>query len=83
MVNDTGWHTDVRTDIKKYLGALLYSINKALLPEDEAIHEQLKALGYKSSDIDYLLLSYLDCDHVSDLKLVADAKNILVSDKEL
>lgn len=76
---DTGWHTDVRINQFKYLGPLLYMVNKAYLPNGEAINEQLATLGYKPSDIDYLVLSHLDCDHVSGLKLVKDAKRILVS----
>ena len=80
---DTGWHTDVRVNQFKYLG-LLYFVNKANLPAGEAIHEQLEQLGYKPSDVDHLILTHLDCDHVSGLKLVKDAKRILVSklDKE-
>ncbi len=76
---DSGWHTDVRINQFKYLGALLYFVNKAYLPSGQAIHEQLAQMGYSPLDIDYLLLSHLDCDHVSGLKLVKDAKRILVS----
>ena len=75
---DTGWHTDVRINQRKYLGPVLYMVNKAFLPAGEAIHEQLEQLGYQPSDIDYLILTQLDCDHVSVLKLVKDAKRILV-----
>ena len=76
---DTGWHTDVRINQLRYLGPILYMINKAYLPAGEAIDEQLAQLGSKTSDIDYLVLSHLDCDHVSGLHLVKDAKKILVS----
>lgn len=34
-------------------------------------------------DIDYVLLSHLDCDHANGLRLVKDAKNILVSKAEM
>ncbi|MBJ8191398.1 MBL fold metallo-hydrolase, partial [Bacillus cereus] len=30
---DTGWHTDVRKDQRKYMGRIHYQINKAILPE--------------------------------------------------
>lgn len=78
---DTGWHTDNRT---KQIRNLLfqYPVNKADLPEGQAIHEQLAALGYKPSDIDYVLMSHMHCDHADGLRLVKDAKHILVSEEE-
>lgn len=79
---DTGWHTDVRTDQVKHLGRFHYMINKADLPSGEAIHEQLGRMGIKTSDIDYVMLSHLHSDHASGLKLVGDAKRILVSEPE-
>ena len=47
------------------------------------VDEQLAGMGIKSSDIDMVLLSHLDCDHANGLKLMADAKQILVSADEL
>ncbi|MBM7642707.1 N-acyl homoserine lactonase family protein [Streptococcus loxodontisalivarius] len=78
---DTGWHTDNRTNQIKNL-KWQYPVNKADLPEGQAVHEQLANLGYKPSDIDYLLLSHLHCDHADGLRLVKDAKSILVSEEE-
>ena len=34
------------------------------------------------SDIDYVLISHLDCDHANGLRQVKEAKNILVSELE-
>ena len=79
---DTGWHTDVRTKEKEHLGRIQYFLSRASLPGGEAINEQLERLGYKTSDIDYVVLSHLHSDHVSGIKLVRDAKKILVSDLE-
>ncbi|MGA0557200.1 N-acyl homoserine lactonase family protein [Larkinella sp. VNQ87] len=80
---DTGWHTEIRSNPKKYLG-WLYSISStAHLQQGKAIHEQLETLGYKPEDLDYLFLSHLHPDHVSGLKLVSKAKRILTSDLEL
>ena len=79
---DTGWHTDVRKSQFRHLGLLHYLINKANLPEGQAIHEQLAKMGLKASDIDYVVLSHLHSDHASGLKHVCDAKKILVSDLE-
>lgn len=83
VLADTGWHTDVRTDQLSHLGRLHYTINKADLPEGEAIHEQLALRGIKTRDLDYVMLSHLHSDHASGLKLVSDAKKILVSEPEL
>ncbi|MDQ0066633.1 N-acyl homoserine lactonase family protein [Chryseobacterium lathyri] len=79
---DTGWNSDVRSHQKEHLGFLQYSVSRALLPDGDAINEQLEKLGYKTSDIDYLVLSHMHADHVSGIKLVKDAKKILVSDLE-
>lgn len=79
---DTGWHTDVRTYQKKHLGWFHHLINKAELPTGQAITEQLARLGYKPSDIDFLVFSHLHSDHVSGIQLVKDAKKILISQEE-
>lgn len=79
---DTGWHTDVRYDQLEVLGEFHYRINKAFLPKGQAIDEQLSAMGIHPADLDYVLLSHLHTDHVSGVKLVSDAKKILVSDIE-
>lgn len=79
---DTGWHTDVRKDQKKYIGWPHYKAFKAMLPENQAIDEQLALIGILPKDIDYVVLSHLDTDHVSGLHLVKEAKNILVSQPE-
>lgn len=80
---DTGWNTVNRTkwgQIKNL--SFQYPINKADLPLGTAVNEQIEKLGYKVSDIDYVLMSHLHCDHADGLRLVSDAKNILVSDLE-
>jgi glyoxylase-like metal-dependent hydrolase (beta-lactamase superfamily II) len=79
---DTGWHTDVKKNPKKHLGWAHYLVNKPFLPDGQAINEQLESLGYKDTDIDYLVLSHLHTDHVSGLQLVRNAKRILVSEQE-
>lgn len=81
---DTGWHTDVRggDQGRKHMGYFHWLMNKADLPAGQSVDEQLTALGYRATDIDYLLLSHLHSDHVSGLKLVKDAKKILVADRE-
>ncbi|MDO4371456.1 MAG: N-acyl homoserine lactonase family protein [Clostridia bacterium] len=88
---DCGWHRDMSPngilDKKAQvhsLGALaLYAANQGRIEEGQAIDEQLAALGIRPADLDLVLLSHLDCDHANGLKLVADAKQILVSKDEL
>lgn len=79
---DTGWHADVRVDQEEYMGGFHLSLNRAELPEGQAVHEQLAQRGIKTSDLDYVVVSHLHSDHGGGLKHVRDAKNILVSDIE-
>lgn len=78
---DTGWHTDNRT---KQIRNLLfqYPVNKAELPNGQAIHEQLNELGFQVEDIDYVLMSHMHCDHADGLRHVKSAKRILLSKPE-
>lgn len=88
---DCGWHRDMSPngvlDKKaqvRSLGSLpLYMTNQGYVEQGAAIDEQLSALNIRPADLDMVLLSHLDCDHASGLKLVAGAKHILVSRDEL
>ena len=87
---DTGWHREMSPDgvydkkaqIKSLGSCLLYQINQGRISKGEAIDEQLAKLNYRPSDIDYVLLSHLDCDHANGLRQVKDARHILVSEAE-
>lgn len=61
----------------------LYFTNQVVVESSAAIDEQLAARGVAPVDWDAVLLSHLDCDHANGLKLVADAKKILVLKDEL
>ncbi len=81
---DTGWHTDNRTwpgQVRNLRHR--YLVNRARLPEGQAIHEQLEARGLRPRDIDLVLLSHLHCDHADGLRLVRDAPRIMVAATEL
>lgn len=88
---DTGWHRemspegvfDKRAQIKSLGSYLLYQINQGRIATGEAINEHLERMGIKPSELDYVLISHLDCDHANGLKQVADAKHILVSRAEM
>lgn len=78
---DTGWSKTIRQSNWQELGPQM-QINKGYLPGGWAIDERLATLGYQSSDLDYVLMSHLHCDHASGMKLIKDAKRILVSRDE-
>lgn len=88
---DTGWNRAISPDGVldkaaqiRSLGSLpLYMTNQGVVGKGETIDEQLAALGMAPRDIDYVLLTHLDCDHANGLSLVKDAKHILVSNSEL
>ncbi len=90
VLYDCGWHRDInpkgeydkRAQIR-HMSRILYKVNQGVLPEGEAVDEQLAAWGLSPEEIDYLILSHLDVDHASGLKLVAGAKRILVAEDEL
>lgn len=88
---DTGWNRDISPDgvydkkaqIRSLGSYVLYMTNQAKIAKGEAVNEQLEAMGVKPSDLDYVLLSHLDCDHANGLNQVRDAKRILVSKAEM
>ena len=88
---NTGWHREMspegvydrRAQIKSLGSFLLYQINQGRIAPGEAVNEHLERMGIKPSDLDYVLISHLDCDHANGLKQVADAKHILVSKDEM
>lgn len=88
---DAGWSRemspngvyDKAAQIKSLGSRLLYMINQGRIAKGEAVDEQLAARGVRPSELDYVLLSHLDCDHANGLRQVADAKHILVSAAEM
>lgn len=88
---DCGWHRDMSPDgefdkaaqIKSLGSRLLYLVNQGKIEKGAAVDEQLNKLGINPSDLDYVLLTHLDCDHANGLELVKDAKNILVAADEV
>ena len=47
-----------------------------------AIHEQLAGMGIQPEDLDYVLLTHLDSDHISGLRHVSKAKHIVLPEYE-
>lgn len=58
-------------------------MNQGYLPAADAVDEQLVKLGINTSDLDYVVITHLDCDHVCGVHQVADARHILVSEAEM
>ena len=88
---DCGWHREMspkgeydrKAQIKSLGSLILYLVNQGKIEKGAAIDEQLLRMGIGPEDLDYVLLTHLDCDHANGLKLVSDAKNILVSSDEI
>lgn len=88
---DTGWtramspkgEFDKKAQIKSLGSLVLYEVNQGQLPLGECIDEQLAAMGIKTSDIDAVLLTHLDCDHANGIAQVADAKRFVVAADEV
>lgn len=87
---DTGWNRDMSPNgvIDKYaqikhLSLLLYKINQGYVESGKTADEQLAEMGIKVEDLDYVVLSHLDCDHVSGLSPFKGTKKILVSEPEM
>ena len=58
-------------------------MNQGRVAHGQAIDEQLQAMGLQPSDLDYVLLTHLDCDHANGLRAVASAKHILCAPEEM
>ena len=86
---DTGWCRDISPRgvydpeaVKKVLPAHLAAFYQPHVPEGMAIHEQLAARGIRPEDLDIVLLTHFDPDHVSGIRHVKQAKRILVAEDE-
>jgi len=79
---DTGWDSTVRNHPIRTLTVPMWFASKPNLPAGQAIDEQLDAMGVKPAQLDYVILTHMDIDHDSGLRLVKDAKRILISPEE-
>lgn len=91
LLVDCGWHRDMSPDgefdknaqIQSLGSRALYLVNQGKVEKGQAIDEQLLELGIMPSDLDFVILSHLDCDHANGVSLVKAAKHILVSGEGL
>lgn len=79
---DTGWSADCVRHPIRHLGFGLWFASAPVLSEGEDVPAQLKRTGIQSSDLEAVLLTHLDCDHVSGLIPVRDARHIYCSEEE-
>lgn len=79
---DTAWDEAVREHPIRALTFPLWFASKPRLPAGQSVREQLAALGVRPEELDYVLMTHMDIDHDSGLKLVRGAKRILVSEGE-
>lgn len=88
---DTGWaramspkgEFDKKAQVESLGSFVLYKVNQGLVPPGQCVDEQLASMGIRTSDIDAVLLTHLDCDHANGLAQVADAKRFIVAADEV
>ncbi len=88
---DTGWARamspkgvfDKKAHVKSLVSLVLYEVNQGQVPLGACVDEQLAAMGIKTSDIDAVLLTHLDCDHANGIVQVKDAKRFVVAADEV
>ncbi len=81
IVVDAGWHEDVRKNPLEHLGAAAHFVEYRL-PPGASVIEQLASQGLSPSDIDLVVVSHMDVDHISGLKMLQGAKRFWVSELE-
>ena len=86
---DTGWSREISPEgvydpraVEKVLPKPLAGLFHPWVPKGAAIHEQLEERGLRAEDLDLVLLTHLDPDHVSGLKHVNRAKRIILPEDE-
>ncbi|MCR5004035.1 MAG: N-acyl homoserine lactonase family protein [Bacteroidales bacterium] len=90
ILYDAGWGRNMSPrgvyDRKAQIDALgsylLYKINQGVVEKGMTAKEQLAQMGIKPEDIDYLILSHLDCDHAQGTKDLFGVKNVLLAKDE-
>ena len=89
LLVDTGWCREISPEgvfdpraVSAVLPARMAALLRPALPAGMAIHEQLAARGIRPEELDYVLLTHLDPDHVSGLRHVSGARHILLPEDE-
>jgi N-acyl homoserine lactone hydrolase len=80
---DTGWGKKCVRHPLAAVGFGMWFASEPVLSADETLERWLFRLGICSRELDAVILTHLDVDHVSGLRDVADAKHIYASAEEL
>lgn len=90
MLVDTGWCRRISPEGQFDMAALRQHIIPPLAMElrgrvapGMTVREQLNELGIRPSDIDVVLLTNLDADHVSGLSELGGAKRVITAEEEV
>lgn len=86
---DTGWCRDISPEgvyspaaVQTVLGAPLAAFYKPEVKHGQAVHEQLAARGIRPEDLELVIITHLDPDHVSGVKHLKGAKRIIMPEDE-
>ena len=86
---DTGWSRDISPDGAFDLNAACRVLPRHLamlyhpfIPQGMTVREQLNAKGIKPEDINAVLISHLDADHVAGLRSMSNAQRIIIPEDE-
>lgn len=86
---DAGWCREISPegvyDLKasaKVLPGYLNAFYHPHLPAGAAVHEQLKTLGLRPEDLECVILTHLDPDHVAGLRHLGGARRIVLPEDE-
>ena len=86
---DTGWCRDLSPKgeydpkaARQVLSPALAALYHPLLPAGMAVDEQLAAMSIQPQDLEAVILTHLDPDHVAGLRHVSRAKRIILPEDE-
>ncbi len=86
---DTGWCRAISPKgvydpkaVAEVLPPQLAAFYHPTLPAGMAVHEQLAARGIRPEELDYVLLTHLDPDHVAGLRHLSGAKHLVLPEDE-
>lgn len=79
---DTGWSAECIDHPIRHLGFSLWFASEPVLKKGESVPDQLLKARLKPEDLDAIVLTHLDCDHVSGLIPLRGAKHIYCSREE-
>ena len=89
LLVDTGWCREISPAgvydakaVSRVLPGYLAAFYRPTLPAGEAIHEQLAARGIGPEELEAVILTHLDPDHVAGLRHLRGAKRIVLPEDE-